>query len=81
MTTETITPDLVAQLRRNIADLLDENTELKAANARLGEAAKALIAEKGDLQKQLAAKSGLGVQQNQPGAFHDLQRQADLPKE
>ena len=56
------TAELIAHLRANIATLVDEkyvlqaeNTELKAANERLGDAAKALIAEKGDLQHELAA--------------------------
>jgi len=58
-----LTADLAAAnaqldiLRANIGALVDETRDLQAANARLGEAAKALILEKGELQRELARVS------------------------
>jgi hypothetical protein len=67
--------DLVAK-NKNLCDsitrLVDEKAELAAANTRLAGELKAVIAEKGELQKQLAQKSGMGIQENRPGTFHDL---------
>ena len=41
-----------------VGALKTENAELKLANERLGEAARALIAEKGELQMQLRVQQG-----------------------
>lgn len=81
------TAELIAHLRANIAALVDEkyvlqteNAKLKAANTRLGEAAKALIVEKGDLQRQLAARADMGIQQNQPDTFKEMKEPSCICK-
>lgn len=62
----------IANLCDNISRLVDEKAELTAANERLAVELKACIAEKGELQKQLRLKNGMGIQQNQPETFSHL---------
>ena len=74
MTEEEITDIATATKQiKNLCDsinaLVDEKHALMAANDRLANELKACIAEKGELQKQLALKSGMGIQENRPGTF------------
>jgi hypothetical protein len=66
----------VRNLKDNINALVDEKHALVAANERLATELKACIAEKGELQKQLALKSGLGIHENRPETFADLKKAA-----
>ena len=59
-------------LTDNVNALVDEKAELSAANMRLAEQLKAVIAEKGELEQKLKRLDGMGVQQNNPEAFSQL---------
>jgi hypothetical protein len=80
MTEEEITDIAVATKQiKNLCDsinaLVDEKHALMAANDRLANELKACIAEKGELQKQLALKSGMGIQENNSALFTELKRE------
>lgn len=66
--------DSIAKLVDEKADLQKSVEALSAANVRLADELKAVIAEKETLRKQLIAKSGMGTQENLPGTFGELRR-------
>ena len=80
MTEEEITDIAVATKQiKNLCDsinaLVDEKHKLMTVNDRMARELKACIAEKGELQKQLALKSGMGIQENNSALFTELKRE------
>jgi hypothetical protein len=63
------------QLVLELKARLGEKAELTQANERLANELRSCIAEKGELQKQLAAKSGMGIQENDSALFTELKRE------